>query len=178
MHRLVFLGNSALRKVSHSVKDLNEIKPLVKSMKEIVGEYQGLGLAGPQVGVNQRLFLMVKDLPEDEDSVLTYEAIINPKITAMSDEVTKDFEGCLSFPGYQGIVSRAEQIEVSYTTLNGEEVRDRVLGDLHARIFQHELDHLDGVMFLDKCDISSLIHEEEFRNMDFLELQLLLKGDD
>ncbi|KAG9404640.1 hypothetical protein AC1031_004839 [Aphanomyces cochlioides] len=175
LNRLVFLGHWALRKVSQTVKDVKEIRPAVKQMKSIVGEHQGLGLAAPQVGINQRFFLMVEQIPDHEDFELTYEAIINPKILAKSDAVTKDFEGCLSFPGYQGVVSRAKEIEVSYTTLDGKQVENRVLKDLHARVFQHELDHLDGVMFLDKCDISTLIHNDEFAEMDFFELQLLLK---
>ncbi|ETW04232.1 peptide deformylase, variant [Aphanomyces invadans] len=136
MHRLVYLGNSALRKMSVPVKDVKEIVPIVKSMKSIVREYQGLGLAAPQIGVNQRFFLMIEQVPGDEDAEFTYEAVINPVITSASSTVTKDFEGCLSFPGYQGIVPRASEIQVAYTTLDGRKVENRTLTDLHARVFQ------------------------------------------
>ncbi|KAF0724050.1 hypothetical protein AaE_009818 [Aphanomyces astaci] len=177
MHRLVYLGNAALRTVSRDVKDVMQIVPVVKAMKSIVGEHQGLGLAGPQVGVNQRFFLMIESIPQDDDTPFTYEAVINPVINSKSAAVTKDFEGCLSFPGYQGVVSRAEVIDVTYTTLDGRKIENRTLANLHARVFQHELDHLDGVMFLDKIDMSTLIHDDEFRSRDYLDLQMLLKDD-
>ncbi|OQR93466.1 peptide deformylase [Thraustotheca clavata] len=177
MHRLVYLGNSALRQVSTNVKEVQDMRSIVKAMTNIVGEHQGLGLAGPQIGVNKRLFLMVKDLPEDEHTPLTYEPIFNPMITASSNEMTRDFEGCLSFPGYQGVVPRASEIQVVFTNIEGKE-EQRELSGLHARIFQHELDHLDGIMFLDKCDVRSLIHNDEFTQLDFLQLQLLLMEDD
>ncbi|RHY58537.1 hypothetical protein DYB38_008932 [Aphanomyces astaci] len=213
MHRLVYLGNAALRTVSRDVKDVMQIAPVVKAMKSIVGEHQGLGLAGPQVGVNQRFFLMIESIPQgnvafglcnasspcicgvvDDDTPFTYEAVINPVINSKSAAVTKDFEGCLSFPGYQGVVSRAEVIDVTYTTLDGRKIENRTLANLHARVFQHELDHLDGVMFLDKIDMSvrsplivvwrrsllhrqTLIHDDEFRSRDYLDLQMLLKDD-
>ncbi|OQS01107.1 peptide deformylase [Achlya hypogyna] len=177
MHRLVFLGNSALRQVSTHIKDVRDMHPIVSAMTSIVGEHQGLGLAGPQIGVNKRLFLMVKDLPEDEDTPLTYEPIFNPQILSSSSTMTRDFEGCLSVPGYQGVVPRAEEIEVLYTDAEGKETQRQLRG-LHARVFQHELDHLDGIMYLDRCDVKSLIHNDEFTQMDFLQLQLLLLNDD
>ncbi|EQC31558.1 polypeptide deformylase [Saprolegnia diclina VS20] len=177
MHRLVYLGNAALRQVSTNVKDVHDMRSIVSAMTSIVGEHQGLGLAGPQIGVNKRLFLMVKDLPEDEETPLTYEPIFNPRIVSSSKEMTRDFEGCLSFPGYQGVVARSSDIEVLYTNADGKETH-RELSGLHARVFQHELDHLDGVMFLDKCNVNSLIHNDEFTQMDFLQLQLLLLNDD
>ncbi|RHY97630.1 hypothetical protein DYB35_006698 [Aphanomyces astaci] len=208
MHRLVYLGNAALRTVSRDVKDVMQIVPVVKAMKSIV-----VSSPSPQVGVNQRFFLMIESIPQgnvafglcnasspcicrvvDDDTPFTYEAVINPVINSKSAAVTKDFEGCLSFPGYQGVVSRAEVIDVTYTTLDGRKIENRTLANLHARVFQHELDHLDGVMFLDKIDMSvrsplivvwrssllhrqTLIHDDEFRSRDYLDLQMLLKDD-
>ncbi|ETK86457.1 peptide deformylase, variant [Phytophthora nicotianae CJ01A1] len=124
------------------------------------------------------MFLMIKNMPENEDDLsnLEYQAVLNPEIVAMSKSTKRDFEGCLSVPGYQGIVKRAEEIRVQYQDAEGRKIQE-TLTDFPARVFQHELDHLNGVMYLDRMETGSLIHNEEFEAMEWLDIQkLLLQG--
>jgi peptide deformylase len=94
----------------------------------------------------------------------------------MSAATKRDFEGCLSVPGYQGIVKRAHEVRVQYEDAEGRKIQE-TLTDFPARVFQHELDHLNGVMYLDRLDPGSLIHNEEFEAMEWLDIQkLLLQG--
>ncbi|GMF20696.1 unnamed protein product [Phytophthora lilii] len=124
------------------------------------------------------MFLMIKNMPENEGDLdnLEYQEVLNPEIVGMSDSTKRDFEGCLSVPGYQGIVNRAQEIRVQYQDAEGRKIQE-TLTDFPARVFQHELDHLNGVMYLDRMDPGSLIHNEEFEAMEWLDIQkLLLQG--
>ncbi|KAI9910429.1 hypothetical protein PsorP6_011053 [Peronosclerospora sorghi] len=147
-------------------------------MERTVRQEAGVGIAAPQLAHNLRMFLMIQSVPENEDDLvnLKYQKVVNPEIVAMSDYVKRDFEGCLSVPGYQGIVKRSQEIHVQYEDGDGRKVQE-TLTDFPARIFQHELDHLNGVMYLDRMDPGSLIHDEEFNTMEWLDIQkLLLQG--
>ncbi|EEY59432.1 peptide deformylase, putative [Phytophthora infestans T30-4] len=177
---LVFLGNSALRRVSKSVADVRApaVRRLLEDLDKEVRLEAGVGIAAPQLAHNLRMFLMIKDMPENEDdlSKLEYQEVLNPKIVAMSKSSKRDFEGCLSVPGYQGIIERAEEIRVQYQDAEGRKIQE-TLTDFPARIFQHELDHLNGVMYLDRLEAGSLIHNEEFEAMEWQDIQkLLLQG--
>lgn len=133
--------NETLRKVSREVKNMNEhILTLLDDMKETLIVEDGGGLAAPQVGVRRRIAVVSY---EDE-----YYEIINPKILSESGELIEE-EGCLSLPGIWGPVKRPETIRVSYLDRNGKEQEIEATGML-ARIFCHEIDHLDGVLFVDK----------------------------
>lgn len=135
-----------------------------------------MGIAAPQLGHSLRMFLMLKNPPQSEEDLgdrLEYQPVINPEIVTMSKETKKDFEGCLSIPGYMGVVSRAKQIKVKYLDLAGKE-HQKTLFDFPARIFQHELDHLDGIVYLDRMESGSLIHNDEFEAMEWMDLQKLL----
>ncbi|ETK86456.1 peptide deformylase [Phytophthora nicotianae CJ01A1] len=177
---LVFLGNSALRRVSKSVADVRApaVRRLLEDLDKEVRVEAGVGIAAPQLAHNLRMFLMIKNMPENEDDLsnLEYQAVLNPEIVAMSKSTKRDFEGCLSVPGYQGIVKRAEEIRVQYQDAEGRKIQE-TLTDFPARVFQHELDHLNGVMYLDRMETGSLIHNEEFEAMEWLDIQkLLLQG--
>ncbi|ETI46526.1 peptide deformylase [Phytophthora nicotianae] len=177
---LVFLGNSALRRVSKSVADVRApaVRRLLEDLDKEVRVEAGVGIAAPQLAHNLRMFLMIKNMPENEDDLsnLEYQAVLNPEIVAMSKSTKRDFEGCLSVPGYQGIVKRAEEIRVQYQDAEGRNIQE-TLTDFPARVFQHELDHLNGVMYLDRMETGSLIHNEEFEAMEWLDIQkLLLQG--
>ncbi|TDH68127.1 hypothetical protein CCR75_004364 [Bremia lactucae] len=177
---LVFLGNSALRRVSKSVADLraSAVRRVFEELEKEVRQEAGVGIAAPQLAHNLRLFLMIQNMPEDDADLdnLEYQEVVNPKIVKMSKATTRDFEGCLSVPGYQGIVKRAEVIQVQYENNQGRKVEE-TLKDFPARIFQHELDHLNGVMYLDRMEAGSLMHNEEFEAMEWTDLQkLLLQG--
>uniref|UniRef100_A0AAV1U190 Peptide deformylase n=1 Tax=Peronospora matthiolae TaxID=2874970 RepID=A0AAV1U190_9STRA len=177
---LVFLGNSALRRVSKSVANVRSpvIRRLLEALEHEVRQEAGIGIAAPQVGHNLRMFLMLKHMPENEEDLkkLEYQKVLNPDILAASDAVMRDFEGCLSVPGYQGIVKRAQQVLVQYEDGEGRQVKETLTG-FPARVFQHELDHLNGVMYLDRMEPGSLIHNEEFEAMEWDDIQqLLLQG--
>ncbi len=133
--------NEELRKISREVKDITpHILTLLDDMKETLEIEDGGGLAAPQVGVLRRIAVV-----SFEDK---YFELINPKILEESGEVSGE-EGCLSVPEVWGLVPRPTNIKASYTDRNGEKHEIEASGML-ARIFCHEIDHLDGVLFVDK----------------------------
>jgi peptide deformylase len=133
--------NEALRKISKPVSSMTDhIITLLNDMKETLHVENGSGLAAPQIGVLRRIAVI-----EYEDKF--YE-VINPKIIKASGEAI-DEEGCLSIVGVRGKVKRPDNITVVYLDRNGKKHRDEITG-VTARIFCHEIDHLDGVLFVDK----------------------------
>jgi len=146
----------ALRERAKNVSKVDpSVKKLVEDMAATMRETSGLGLAANQVGVLQRVFVY------DDGTGLG--VLINPKIvSAMGEQL--GIEGCLSVPGLQGEVRRAEEVVVKGTDLNGKTVKIKAQG-LLARVFQHEMDHLDGTLFIDRAEPDSLycVTEEEQR---------------
>ena len=133
--------NEALRKISREVKTINKhILTLLDDMKETLHVEDGVGLAAPQVGVLRRIAVI------DYDD--KYYELINPKILSASGEATEE-EGCLSVVGIRGRVVRPDKLTVSYMDREGNNQKIEVTG-ITARIFCHEIDHLDGVLFVDK----------------------------
>jgi peptide deformylase len=140
-YRILHYGEEELRKDSVPVEEINdELRTLVKDMFETMYDAKGVGLAAPQIGKNIRLAII--DIGDDP---LVF---INPKITKKSGKETCD-EGCLSFPGLSEKVERAVRVVVDYTDLDGDRYEMEAEG-LLARAIQHELDHLDGVVFVDR----------------------------
>jgi peptide deformylase len=121
---------------------------LAERMLETMRQANGVGLAAPQVGVSQRLF--VAELPEDEEKNQPRQTYIlfNPEIVKVRGEQI-GYEGCLSIPGYIGEVARHEQVAIKGLDERGRPVRLRAEGYL-ARVFQHEIDHLDGILYTDR----------------------------
>lgn len=135
-------GDPVLRQRAKPVERVTKrIQRLVKDMADTMYAANGIGLAAPQVGVSERVF--VADIGEG------LIAIINPVIVRASGRDV-DVEGCLSMPGLRGYVERAAEIEVDGLDLKGKPVRIEAQG-LLARVFQHEIDHLDGILFTDKA---------------------------
>lgn len=133
--------NEALRKTSREVKNVTaHIITLLDDMKETMHIEDGVGLAAPQVGVLRRIAVI-----EYEDQ---YYEIINPQILESSGEMIEE-EGCLSVINVRGLVKRPENIMVEYMDRNGEQFTKKISGIL-ARIFCHEIDHLHGILFIDK----------------------------
>ena len=124
------------------------VRRLIDDMVDTMRDAPGVGLAAPQIGVPLRVIVV-----EYENQL---HAVVNPEITKTSGEVT-DEEGCLSAPHWQGPVSRATNLVVKGRDRDGKEVRIKAEGWL-ARIFQHECDHLDGVLFLDRVQDRSKVH--------------------
>jgi len=146
----------ALRERAKNVSKADpSVKKLVEDMAATMRETSGLGLAANQVGVLQRVFVY------DDGTGLG--VLINPKTVSARGEQL-GIEGCLSVPGLQGEVRRAEEVVVKGTDLNGKTVKIKAQG-LLARVFQHEMDHLDGTLFIDRAEPDSLycVTEEEQR---------------
>lgn len=134
-------SNEALRKISKPVTSITKhITTLLDDMKETLHIEEGAGLAAPQVGVLRRIAVV-----EYEDK---YYELINPRIIKSSGEVI-DEEGCLSIIGVRGTVKRPETLTVEYIDRNGKKHKEEITG-MPARIFCHEIDHLDGILFVDK----------------------------
>ncbi|MDD4319251.1 MAG: peptide deformylase [Candidatus Peribacteraceae bacterium] len=139
--------NPILRRKNERVpKVTKEIKKLLRDMADSMTKEEGAGIAAPQVGVNVRVCIAVIDEKA--------RALINPDITWKSDELTLDEEGCLSLPGLQVTVPRAREITVKYLDLQGKE-QERRLADFNARVVQHEVDHLDGVLISDYAPVGT-----------------------
>ncbi|HKK07606.1 MAG TPA: peptide deformylase [Gemmatimonadota bacterium] len=137
------LGDPVLREESEPVDSFDEeLRALVRDMRETMYEADGIGLAAPQVGVPLRVFVF--DVREGEGAA---GVLVNPVIEARSG-TTRSEEGCLSIPGISEIVERAESVVVTGRDADGEPVRIEADGRL-AVCLQHETDHLDGVLFLD-----------------------------
>ena len=141
-------GDPALRLVAHEVTDFDDdLRRLVDRMVALMHDAQGVGLAATQVGVLRRLFVFE---PDDDGP----RAIVNPTIVDSADEQASDEEGCLSLQGVRVPVERATSLTIVGKDPNGEDVRYELEG-YGARIVQHELDHLDGVLIIDRTDDAS-----------------------
>jgi peptide deformylase len=156
-------GDPVLKSRATPVKDFDEsLKHLTQEMMRIMRENEGVGLAANQVGRLQRIFVAAY---EDEEF-----AIVNPEVEWSSENKEKDIEGCLSLPEVRVEVERPHAVTVSGRDPSGAPVRIRAEG-LLARIFQHEIDHLDGVLILDRTD-----RESRKRAMREIRERLLTRG--
>ena len=130
-----------------------QIQRLIDDMFDTMREYQGVGLAAPQVHESVRIFVAgFADDPEDEEDdapKVPLMALINPEITPVPGELVEDWEGCLSIPDIRGRVPRARQVSVKVYDRRGKRIEIRASG-FTARVIQHETDHLDGVLFFDR----------------------------
>lgn len=141
-----------LRKKAAEVKEITEdIKTLAFEMMENVDKNQGIGLAAPQVGESKRIIVVyrISDRSQRTNLTIKPEVFINPKIIKKSRETEIEEEGCLSFPEVFLKIKRAKEVEVESLDLDGKKIRIKAKG-LPARIFQHEIDHLNGVLFIDR----------------------------
>jgi len=165
--KLARMGHPVLRQVAAPVDDPTapEIRLLVADMIETMADAGGTGLAAPQVHVPLRVVVFrvgperVTDLPGDGPVGLT--VLINPVLEPLGDEVNLGWEGCLSVPGLRGAVSRYTRLRYTGYDLEGGLV-DRVVAGFHARVVQHECDHLDGILYPQRmADLQLLSFLEE-----------------
>ena len=142
VYEIVEIGSDVLREKAMEVKEVNQnIVKLIENMFETMYEANGVGLAAPQIGISKRVITIdVGDGPI---------AMVNPVIVEREGEAA-DYEGCLSIPGVTGQVVRAEKVKVQGLNRNGE-LQEITADGLLARCFQHEIDHLEGVLFVDKA---------------------------
>jgi peptide deformylase len=163
------LGNPALRERASEVEDIHD--PGVQSFIDdliVTGlNANGVGIAAPQVSVPKRIFIVSSrpNIRYPNAPVMEPTAIINPEIVSYSEETVKDWEGCLSIPGIRGLVPRHRSVRVKYLLRDGTR-EEREFSDFIARIFQHEYDHLNGVLFLDRLESNKdIITEREYMKL-------------
>jgi peptide deformylase len=164
-----------LRSKSKKVQKVTpKMAAFAQKMLEKMRDASGVGLAAPQVGILQRFF--VAEFPEDEENNQPRETFIlfNPEIVKSSGEQT-GYEGCLSVPGYVGEVARAEKITVKGLNARGRAVRYKLDGYL-ARVFQHEIDHLDGVLYTDNLTDPDTFRPVEVGQEEAAELEAATEG--
>jgi len=159
------MGHPVLREKSKPVEKLGspELKQLVADMKETMAAKNGAGLAAPQIGVLQRVVIFgVSRNPRYPDAEeVPFTVLVNPKLQMLTREVEEDWEGCLSVPGMRGVVPRYTKLRYTGFDEDGNPI-DRVAEGFHARVVQHECDHLDGILYPQRMtDLSRFGFNEE-----------------
>ena len=158
------MGHPVLRTIAQPVPEdwieKEETQRLIDDMIETMDEYHGVGLAAPQVHVSSRI-LVAQMLSDTEDAIEAL-VLVNPEIEPLNEEMETAREGCLSIPDVRGRVPRHLAISVRAIARNGEAVSFEAEG-FDARVIQHEVDHLDGILYLDRMeDLSSLCFLDEY----------------
>jgi peptide deformylase len=163
--------NLALRAVSHEVDPLSpDTQRVIAGLFDLLenGPQKGVGLAAPQVGILSRIFVVnikalrkpaytdpdapsITDEPPLHDPTPLRMAVVNPVFSELSEDKVKDYEACLSIPGYRGAVPRHHRLRVQAFNEHGEAI-DMIVEGFVARVFQHEYDHLEGILYLDRMD--------------------------
>lgn len=163
------LGQHVLREKAADIDNVGDpaVQEFIDNLIETGVDSNGVGIAAPQVFEPYRIFIInsrpnprYPNAPE-----IGPMAIINPEIISYSEEKDKDWEGCLSIPGIRGLVPRHKHISTRYTTREGN-IEEKDFTDFVARIFQHEFDHLNGIVFLDRMESSrEIITEKEYQRL-------------
>lgn len=149
--RLVLrMGDPRLLEPSREVKKFRtrELDALIADMRDTMASLNGAGLAAPQIGINQQVVIFgVEENPRypDAESV-PFTILINPKLTPVGKDMEDGWEGCLSVPGMRGLVPRYKKLRYQGFDEKGKKI-DRTVTDFHARVVQHECDHLEGILY-------------------------------
>ena len=165
IHKIVTLPDPVLRTRARKIKVFDsKVQRLADDMLETMRAAPGVGLAAPQLGHSQRLILVeYAESPDDPEAPPVPPklfVVANPEIVRHSTETVSANEGCLSIPGYLGEVERFQSITLRGYNLHGKPLRVKATGWL-ARIFQHEIDHLDGVLFIDRATQVWKVEDQE-----------------
>lgn len=148
VREIKILGDPVLRAPAEEVSEFDEeIQTLAEDMLETMYRASGIGLAGPQVGVSRRIIVL--DLGESDEDGHGAVALVNPQVVAATRKTDRAPEGCLSIPGMEEVVERPASVTVRGFTPQGDAVTIEADG-LFSRALQHEIDHLDGVLFIDR----------------------------
>ncbi len=146
VRKIVQFGDEHLDKVCEPITEINdEIRNLIQDLKDTLATVEGVGLAAPQIAVNKRIVYI--DLRMGDDPII----LINPRIVEASEETIKDYEGCLSYVDHEGLVERPVSVVVEALNEEGKGVRYEAQ-DFMARCFCHEIDHLEGIMYMSKAE--------------------------
>jgi peptide deformylase len=152
--RIAQLGQPVLRQQAREIPPdqitAPEFQAFLQAMRDTLAEAGGVGLAGPQVFADLRVFLARVRPAATEGDLPPVDAFINPEVSALSDEQETRWEGCLSFPELLVYVARAKRVQIKYLDEAGQ-ARELELADFPARVVQHEFDHLEGILTLDRA---------------------------
>jgi len=174
--KIVQVGDPVLREVARTLTkaeiQADRIQRLIFDMRETMHEAPGVGLAAPQIGLPLQLAVIedkeeyfkdiaAEDLRERERHSIAFQVIINPRIIFTSDSVVQFFEGCLSLAGFSAVVPRARSVRVECLDENGSPKVIEAVG-WHARILQHEIDHLNGHLYIDRMRTRTFTSLENF----------------
>lgn len=175
--KILQAGEPVLRQTARplSPQDIvsDEIQRLIRDMRETMHDAPGVGLAAPQVGLALQLAVIedreayFKDvspaqLAERERRVVPFHAVINPKITLLGNDKARFFEGCLSLDGFSAVVARARKVRVDYLNERAE-VQSLEAAGWYARILQHEIDHLQGTLYIDRMESRTFTSIENWK---------------
>lgn len=150
IREIVLMGDPVLRREADEVAEFDEqLRALVRDMYETMYHADGIGLAAPQVGISKRVLVVDLRRAEEDEELPQRVALVNPKVVWSSDETHKQSEGCLSIPGLEEIVQRPAAVRVEAKDVRGNDVVVEA-EELFGRALQHEIDHLDGILFLDR----------------------------
>jgi peptide deformylase len=151
LRKIALLGHPVLLEPARPVADPTaaDVRELIRDMTETLADARGLGLAAPQVYSGMRVLLALEPLEDAVDRAADPLVLVNPVLTPLGDRRDAAFEGCLSIPGLRGLVPRHHEVGLAAIDAKGRPVEREAKG-LFARILQHEVDHLDGVLYLDR----------------------------
>jgi len=151
---IILYGSSELRKHSTDITEEDDLQEISEMLSHTLKNAKGIGLAGPQIGLLKKAFVIdTSPLVENDVSIERFEGVfINPEITYNDSDHEIYKEGCLSLPGIFEEVTRPEKIAVRYQNISLLTIEEELDG-IKARIFQHELDHLKGILFIDKIGL-------------------------
>ncbi len=164
--RILQLGDPALRQIAAPVENFNDpdLKTLCDELMDMMLQAQGVGIAAPQIGVPLQI-LIIASRPTKRYPLapeLAPVLMLNPSFNLTEPELIKDWEGCLSVPGIRALVPRHLGLQIAYQDLNGQP-RQIQLSGFPARVFQHEYDHLLGMVYLDRVENNrDIVAESEF----------------
>ena len=164
VRKVVVMGHPVLREVAKPIPEKQikspEVQSLIQDMVETMFEYDGRGLAAPQIAESLQLVVMLDDFTADEEAKLR--VLINPVIEPLTEEESTYGEGCLSVPGLRGEVSRPNKIRVQAFDAQGKKL-DFVAEGFEATVIQHECDHLLGKLYIDRMtDLTKLAYTKEY----------------
>jgi len=160
------MGDPQLLRISGAVREFNSpaLRELLTDMRDTMAALSGAGLAAPQIGVPWRVVIFGTGAPNPrypDAEVVPATVLINPELEPLGEEIEKGWEGCLSVPGLRGLVPRYRQLRYRGVDEQGRDIDRRVSG-FHARVVQHEVDHLDGILYpMRMTDMSQFGFSEE-----------------
>ena len=160
--KIARLGHPILLQKAKIVEDItsNKTKKIIQDMTETMLDAKGVGLSAPQIHINRQIIIF-RVPEEDDEKKIKITALINPEFTKITDKTENEWEGCLSIPGMSGLVKRFSIIQYEGSDMRGNIIKRKAEG-LHARIVQHEYDHLQGILYTSRLvDNSAFGYAEE-----------------